>query len=306
MSIQYVKNKDINFYKWDQCILRSLNGIIYAYSWYLNMVSDNWDALIEDDYVTVMPLVIKRQFNQQIVSTPYYLHQLGIFSIKLLDKKKISDFINAIPLNIRYYDIRLNRYNNVELEGYGKIIKDPCFELDLIKPYHKTKAKYSGKTLETLNNATFKKVSVVEGLSINEMMQFMKQVRSVLPGAIKKDNFKLFRILVASSVRFRLGSVYGAYSEYNELCAITFIIKSHNSLVLLCAAANKTGTENKAIFLLIDNVIKKYSQKNLTLSFEYIDNYCNENFYMGFGSIKSSIIRIRKNNLPFYLRFLKH
>ncbi len=306
MSIRYVKNNDINFYKWDQCILRSLNGIIYAYSWYLNMVSDNWDALIEDDYVTVMPMVITKQFTQQIISTPYYLHQLGVFSIKLLDKKKISDFIDAIPSDIKYYDIRLNRYNNIKLEGYGKIINDNCFELDLIKPYQKTKNKYSDKTLEILKDAALKKVSVVDGLSVNEMMQFMKQVRRTLPGAIKKDNFKLFRILVSSSVRFQLGTVYGAYSEHNELCAIAFFVKSHNSLVLLCAIANKQGKENNAVFLLIDNIIKKHSQKNLTLSFEYIDNYCNENFYMGFGSIKSSIIRIQKNNLPFYLRFLKH
>ncbi len=305
MSIHYVKNKEINFYKWDQCILHSLNGIIYAYSWYLNMVSDNWDALIEDDYVTVMPMIIRKKLNQNIVYTPYYLHQLGIFSINLLDQKKISDFVKAIPPEIKYYDIRLNRFNNVSLEGVTKVSHDPCFELDLIKPYQSIKNRYSEKTREFLNANNIKKVSVIEGLSINDMILFMRKIGSSLPLFIKEDDYKLFRILVASSIRFRLGAVYGAYDEFNEICAVVFIIKSHNSLVLLFAGADKSGKEKNAVARIIDTIIKKYSQKNLTLSFEYIDDYCNEDLYTGFGSLKSSIIRIRKNRLPFYFRFLK-
>ena len=56
MKITYVKRDDIDTAKWDSCIARSVNGIVYAYSWYLDIVAENWDALIGDDYQAVFPL----------------------------------------------------------------------------------------------------------------------------------------------------------------------------------------------------------------------------------------------------------
>ena len=58
--IKYIKHKDVDKTKWDQCIARSSNGFIFAYAWYLEIVCENWDALIEGDYETVFPLPWKR------------------------------------------------------------------------------------------------------------------------------------------------------------------------------------------------------------------------------------------------------
>ena len=58
--IQYLKNKEIDFKKYDACIAAAINSRIYAYSWYLNIVADNWDALVLNDYEAVMPLPIFR------------------------------------------------------------------------------------------------------------------------------------------------------------------------------------------------------------------------------------------------------
>ena len=58
----FLKHDKIDKVKWDNCISRSVNGHIYARSWYLNIVSPDWDALIEGDYEAVMPLTWKRKF----------------------------------------------------------------------------------------------------------------------------------------------------------------------------------------------------------------------------------------------------
>jgi hypothetical protein len=54
--IKYLKHKEINKEKWDKCISSSHNKIIYALSWYLDVVSPNWDGLIKGDYEAVMPI----------------------------------------------------------------------------------------------------------------------------------------------------------------------------------------------------------------------------------------------------------
>jgi len=45
--IIYHKHHEIDRDRWDECIRKSFNGIIYAYSWYLDIVSPQWEALIE-------------------------------------------------------------------------------------------------------------------------------------------------------------------------------------------------------------------------------------------------------------------
>jgi len=48
--IVYYKHNQIDFERWDKVITNSQNGLVYALSWYLNIVTPGWEALIEDDY----------------------------------------------------------------------------------------------------------------------------------------------------------------------------------------------------------------------------------------------------------------
>ena len=50
--IQYLLNHQIDKTKWDATIAEC--GNIYAFSWYLDIVHPQWEALVEDDYQSVM------------------------------------------------------------------------------------------------------------------------------------------------------------------------------------------------------------------------------------------------------------
>ena len=54
--IHYIQHKDIDFEKWDACVANSFNRLIYGFSWYLDVVCDDWDALVLNDYEAVFPL----------------------------------------------------------------------------------------------------------------------------------------------------------------------------------------------------------------------------------------------------------
>jgi hypothetical protein len=79
--ITYLTHKEIDFEKYDRCIDLSLNGIVYAYSWYLDMVTDDWDILVEDDYKSVMPLPKRKKFGIHYIYQPFFVQQLGVFSV---------------------------------------------------------------------------------------------------------------------------------------------------------------------------------------------------------------------------------
>ena len=54
--IRYVTRAELDVQLWDNCITNASNGLIYAYSFYLDTIAKQWDALVLDDYRMVMPL----------------------------------------------------------------------------------------------------------------------------------------------------------------------------------------------------------------------------------------------------------
>ena len=57
-NIQYLSHEQIDKAKWDQCIDNASNGLIYAYSFYLDTMADNWDALVlNDEFVEFLTLM---------------------------------------------------------------------------------------------------------------------------------------------------------------------------------------------------------------------------------------------------------
>ncbi|WP_373942482.1 hypothetical protein OEG92_04340 [Polaribacter sejongensis] len=71
--IQYVKRKDLNILKYDACIENSIQSRIYAFSWYLDIVADNWDVLVLGDYKAVMPLPWKQKYFIKYITQPFFV-----------------------------------------------------------------------------------------------------------------------------------------------------------------------------------------------------------------------------------------
>ena len=79
--IYFVKRNQIDEEKYNNCIATSLQSRMYAYSWYLDIVADNWNVLVLDDYEAVMPLPFHKKFLISYISQPFFTQQLGVFSI---------------------------------------------------------------------------------------------------------------------------------------------------------------------------------------------------------------------------------
>ncbi len=79
--IRHLPHSSIDKQKWDACISDSRNRIPYALSWWLDAVCPGWDALVQDDYLAVMPLTHGHKFGIDYLYQPYFTQQLGIFSL---------------------------------------------------------------------------------------------------------------------------------------------------------------------------------------------------------------------------------
>src|SRR5580698_8347179 len=111
--IIYLRHNEISKVKWDKCLDNSPNSLIYAYSWYLDIVSPEWDALVEDDYSGIMPLPKASKYGFSYIYPPLFTQQLGLFSTDSLTDGKIMEFISAIPSKFRYLEMNLNEKNAI-------------------------------------------------------------------------------------------------------------------------------------------------------------------------------------------------
>ena len=97
-SIQFFTRKEIDIQKWNECIDNAANGLIYAYSYYLDAVCNNWDAIVINNYEAVMPLPWRKKYGLRYVYQAAFIQRLGIFgnnflhSIDLVYKKAEKHF----------------------------------------------------------------------------------------------------------------------------------------------------------------------------------------------------------------------
>ena len=80
MPIKYIKRKDIDDSKYNECIQGSNQSLLYGYTWYLDIVCDQWDVLVLNDYEVVMPIPWRKKYFIKYVYQPLWVLQLGIFS----------------------------------------------------------------------------------------------------------------------------------------------------------------------------------------------------------------------------------
>jgi hypothetical protein len=299
--IEYVSHSDISGQQWDQCISRSFNGSIEAYSWFLNLFCEQWDALIEGNYKTVMPLPVKKRLGQNMIYMPPFIRQLGIYSPEHISLKRTTDFLDLLKRKFRVVNIDINKYTPIP-EGIFPVSPEVFYELDLIRPYLRTVREYSTECKNRIHLASARQYSIISGLAPNDIITFLKREQIRTEQAIMPNDYKMLRMLIASLVRYKAGELYGVYDRVNMLSCVAIFVWSNTSAILIFAAATPKAIEDNAHMLLYDRFIEKYSETNITLNFEYRDIHHSPAMYAGFGTTESHFQRIRINRLPFFIR----
>ncbi len=298
MEIRYLENSQIDYDKWDHCIAKSFNGMVYAYSWYLDAVCDKWHALVQGDYVRVFPLAIKKKFGVNLIYQPFFTQQLGLFSKELLSKEILYEFLSAIPSNYKYVEICLNTHNKVSTSNFIQT-KHINLELDLINSYEKIQSKYSKNLIRNLKKAKEHKLNIAKNIKPDEVIRLFRANKGKSIKHLKEADYLRFKRLVYSAVYKGMCDVYGVYDIKNELVAGAIFIRSHHRASFIFSGLSDPGKELGAMPYLIDRYIQDYSNRHLTFDFEGCDDPQLVRFYKSFGAVKTNYFQITINRLSF-------
>ena len=301
-EIRYIKNKDIDLQKWDACIRQSPNGLIYTYSWFLNIVSPGWEALVMGDYTAVMPLTHRRKWWISYLYQPVICAEAGIFSICDIDAALVHCFLKMIPGKFRYVDICLNRSNLFTLTNYS-FIERIDYVLPLQLSYEEIRAAYSDNHTRNIQKARNRSL-IVEEVPIEDAINLVSHHIKNKP--LKKHSDKATFRQLFSQAQEKDGAVcLGVRNSQRELLSCAVFFHAKQQWYYLLAGSTVEGKRSGAAHLLIDAFIRQQAGTDNLLDFEGSDAESVAFFYRGFGSKKILYPSLRINRLPLWMRFFK-
>lgn len=288
--IVYLKRDDINIEKYDACIENAIQSSIYAFSWYLDIVAENWDVLVLNDYEAVMPLPWKRKYFIKYITQPFFCQQLGVFYKNETSEELIARFINKIPKRFRKVNLNFNSDNFSLSEMESKI--NYILELNLaykllFKNFSKGR-KHAVKVGEG-NSLKMKKCSILDIIKIKK--EFYNH--SNFPQNILKE-------LVDYILKNNKGYIRGVYSN-EVLLGGGFFLKSKNRITYLFSSFNKDGRKQQAGSFLIASIIKQNENSQFILDFEGSNIPSIASFFKSFGAKTANYHRLSYKNFPFIL-----
>lgn len=299
-EIRFVKNRDIDYQKWDDCVACSYIPLVYAQTWYLDLVASNWDGFIWGDYEYVMPLVIKRKLGIDFLLQPIFAQQHGIFP----EANEIiqSAFLSAIYNRFKYITINLNASHSGPFPEEFTVQPKDNFILNLVGSFDELQKNYSKHSRRQIKNAETSKVFIIKGLQTKEYLDLKI---SSTKSKIDKQSIKTLESLIEYGINHGNGTIYAAYNQTNSLCAAAFFLFSGNRVTYLNAFSTDEGKDVSAMHLIVDQFIQEHSGKLLTLDFEGSVIPGIARFYSGFGAVPEQYHCLKSNRLPIPLRWFK-
>jgi hypothetical protein len=300
--ICYLRQTEISKPKWDECIEGADNGLIYAYSYYLDALAKSWDVLVMGDYEAVMPLTWNKKYGIYYLSQPPFTASLGVFG-KNLTEKLIGDFIQAIPKKFKLIEIALN-YGNIFSVPEGLSIVRNNYTLSLNKDYQSLYLSYKQNIRRNIKKAEQFGCTIKKDIPVADVIALSKPLMKQLSG-VKDEDYENFESLYYLLYQQNKAITYGVYSPSNELVSSCVYFLSNNRAYYILVGNHPNGKTLGASHYLIDRFIYDYANSNLILDFEGSDISNLAYFYSSFGADVEIYPFLKINHLPFWIKWLK-
>jgi len=299
-NLRYLESEEIDRKKWDTCVETSRAGLIYGFSWYLDIVAPGWAGIVEEDYKSVMPLPVKKRFGINYVFQPVFAQQLGVYGRENLHPDMLASFFKSIPGKIKYIDTNINYTNNPSDNRDIRISKRMNFELSLRKKYANLKSEYSGNNKRNIQRG-FPFIELVHDVAVADLIR-LKRENTVLKRS--REYYEWMNCFAHKLVSSGYAKIAGAIIN-NKLCAAALFVFYGKRIYYLIPVSDEEGKKNRAMFAIIDHYIQTCSEKDLILDFEGSNISGIARFFEGFGAVAHKYYNIKINRLPFWIRYIK-
>lgn len=284
--INYIKRKNLDILKYNTCVEKSIYSKIYAFSWYLDIVSDNWDVLVLNDYEAVMPIPWNSKFGLKYISQPYFCQQINVYSVKEVE---LDVFIKKLP----YYFLLTQLHFSTKPEQF-KVNNKQNYSLTLNKKYLEIYSNYRKDRKKSLKKSIEAELTFKDFDNKTNLINLYRKVFEDVNNSEKC--FFIIEEIISFCLKNKFGFIRNVYKEEELICSGFFAVYK-NKIYYLFAASNTVGKKYGATTFLINSVIKQYSNSSFEFDFEGSTIPNTASFYKSFGSDISNYYSFNTNIL---------
>jgi len=163
--------KEIDKNKWNGTVHYALNGNVFGYFWYLKAVIGEWDAIVEEDYQSVMP-VLTKPLNAHQYSL---LKELGPYSVNPLTDQRMKEMLDLFQKNniTSQYPIH-SQVSKRQLESY-KLSKRNKAVLAGGNIYEELSKTYSDSLTNNLDVEGYDAVKISSGIKPELLVSLLNE-----------------------------------------------------------------------------------------------------------------------------------
>ena len=300
--INYLKNDEISRERWDACLMEIPAVRPYAMSGYLDIMAPGWEALVDDDYLSVFPLPIRRKYGFSYVATPVFLQQLGLYTADGDRIKIAGEFISFMPEFIRLVDLCIGQ--EAAVPGFTMSPRYN-YELKLSDPYDRIWVSYMTDCRRNINIARRYPQEIVEDVKPGELISLYRNHTARKTRSIDDPAYRRLHALMEHCTASGTGRILGVRSPKGKLLWGIFVIELCGRSTLLFTAGSRKSRELRTSYLVIDHIIQSQAGTGQIIDFAGSSVPSIAIFMRSFGGAKNTYWRLYRNTLPWPLRLLK-
>lgn len=311
--IHYLRHHQINKQKWDACVEASEEGVICVLSWYLDIVSPNWHALVDEEadlYVTVMPLTGTSKMGFARLGSPHFCQQLGIISIKpntniSMAEQFLKETVKRFRFVHNYKFITENTHALAQLSSGLQLSPRHTRYLSLSRPYHDIYRGYNRDRKMNLKRAKRAGLTMAESDDIEPMLDFFKaHVAHKVVGGVAEPTYQMLRDLYSKIKAYGLGKLFytSIDGKLNAGCLFT---KYKGKISYTFNAADTIGRVSNGRTLILDEIIRQHAESAYAFDFESPAIEQIDQFYASFGAKQVQYYALHHNALPLPIRLIR-
>ncbi len=301
MIIKYLKHSEIDKCKWDECVSKSINSLVYAFSYFLDVMAPKWEAIVINDYELVFPLPVRKKFGIKYLYIPAFTSQLGLFGRN--PSINVNEILDLIKRKINFGDIFFNNANVIDVE---LVTIRTNFVLNLQVGYENIYKNYAPDLKRILRKKRKDEIIYSKHIKIEYAVQLYKDnyaERTPQLSFQDYENFiKVCNLLIKKNMCFTRSI---CCEDGSVLCTLICYLDGKRIYTII-NPSTEIGRQKEAAIFLFNYLIKEFSGSDIVLDFVGSDLPGVQFFLKKFSPLNDSVFFYHFNHLPFLLRYLKN
>lgn len=310
--LKLYENNLIDREKWDNLIDSSSQGVIYAKSWYLDILFPAWKALITEKkgvYIAGAPFCPKSRFFIRSVHHPYLSQQLGLFTReKEVEATVLDEIITFWKNHYHYVDYFYNVSNTPVItcsRFFSCFFKRVTYHLHLAKDYNSLKTNFSKNTLRNLKKASVSRINITEEEDFNQLITLFRKNKGAELNEVKDEHYSKLREIIRVAKTFGYVKIVTARDDNGVLISGALFLIYKEKIIYLFGSGSDAGRNTGAFPAIFDTVIREFAETDKTLDFEGSEIPGLARFYSGFGASPFYYYAFHLNKIKWLLKVLK-